>query len=253
LSYAVELFALAILLYVYDSSALLYVNEAILIRETRAHWTTTSGWRGFVFAGRSLCILNPFTPHWPAFRLGWNLGVPTAENSNQDWPHTADELRKLAPFTSIAGVALFVILPLGVFTRWSIYAAIPALIVLYASTAVALFRLHRSKILAAGGRSHFWAFAFECMACPPFAVNMVRRISLAQPVRESLALAGARLLDPADWGRLRGDLIGYLEQEIERLSPDSEQRGALEAQIVRLNSLGRPGNLEPVPARDERR
>jgi hypothetical protein len=80
------------------------------------------------------------------------------------------------------------------------------------------------------------------MACPPFAVNMVRRIALAQPVRESLALAGARLLDSADWGRLRGDLIGYLKQEIERLSPDSEQRGALEAQIVRLNALGNPEN-----------
>jgi hypothetical protein len=217
---------------------LLYVNEAILIRETTTHWTTTSGWRGFVFAGRSLCILNPFTPHWPAFRLGWDFQVPIARGSDQHWMQSAEELRKLAPLTAIAGIALYVILPLGVFTRWGAYAAIPALILLYASTAFALIRVARSKILTAGGRNRFWAFAFECVACPPFAVNMIRRISLAQRVLESLPVASARLLDPADWASFRGDLSGHLEQEIDRLSPDSDQRSILEAQKIRLDSLG---------------
>jgi len=251
LSYAVELFALAVILYLYDSSALLYVNEAILIRETPAHWTTTAGWRGFVFAGRSLCILNPFTPHWPAFRLGCDFQVPIAPSSDQHWTQTAEELRRLAPLTAIAGVALFVILPLGVFTRWGVYAAIPALVVLYAATSIALFRLSRSRILAAGGRARFWAFAFECLACPPFAVNMIRRISLTQRVSESLPVASARLLDPADWASFRGDLSRHLEQEIDRLPPVSDRRGVLEAQTIRLDALGNPASRESTRASGE--
>ncbi len=237
MSYAGELFGLAVILYLYDSSALLYVNEAILIRESGVRWTITSGWRGFVFAGRSLCTLNPLTPQWPAFRLGWNFHIPVPDGADRDWPQTERDLRPLVPFTSVAGFALFVILPLGLFTPLSAYAVIPALVALYTSTGIALFRLWRSKILTIGGGNHFWAFAFECAACPPFAVNMVRRISLAQRVAESLPVAAARLLDPADWGRLRSSLIEHLEQEIDRLPPDAAQRGALEAQKARLNSL----------------
>ncbi len=247
MSYAAELFALAVTLYLYDASALLYLNEAILIRGGDGRWTATSGWRGFVFAGRSLCMLNPFTPQWPAFRLAWNFEAPLDESADGAWANGTAPLRTLTPTVTIAAYALFVLLPLGLFTPLRAYAVIPALIALYASIGIALWRLWRSGTLAVGGRHRFWAFAFECAACPPFAVNMIRRITLAQRVPESLPLAAARLLETADWETLRVELIERLEQEIDALAAGSELRGRLEAQKIRLRSLGGAPTAAQLP------
>ena len=66
------LFGLAVFFYLYDSTVLLYSNEAVLACDSRRRWSAATGMAGFLLAGRTLCLLNPFTPHWPSFRLRWD-------------------------------------------------------------------------------------------------------------------------------------------------------------------------------------
>jgi hypothetical protein len=237
LSYEVELFALAILFYLYDSSVLLYSNEAVLTCDSAQHWTAATGWVGFVLAGRALCVLNPFTPHRPAFRLNWKFSGLEAENTDLSWSERTLQLKALAPMTLTAGLALFILLPLGMFTALGSYAVIPALVLLYGSTILALLLLRRKRTLASFERRRFIAFAFECLACPPFAVNMVRRITLANRISEPLPLAAVRLLDAAGWAQLRGHCISRLEDAMRLVTANSNEEKLLEAQKQRLSAL----------------
>jgi hypothetical protein len=237
LSYEVELLALAVLFYLYDSSVLLYSNEAILTCDRAQRWTATTGWIGFVLAGRSLCLLNPFTPYRPSFRLSWDFNLLEPETKDREWPKRAQEFESIAPLTVTAGIALFLMLPLGMFTEFGRYAVISAVVVLYGSILLALFQLRRKQILAAAGRRHFWGFAFECLACPPFAVNMVRRITLRDRIAEPAPLAAVRLLDADRWAELRERCISRIDDAIQRVGEDSHEQKVLEAQKQRLSVL----------------
>jgi hypothetical protein len=87
----------------------------------------------------------------------------------------------------------------------------------------------------------FFGFAFECLACPPFGVNMIRRITLADRVTEPLPVAGARLLDAAQWAGLQARCLERLDEADRIDAGDGAARQALEAQRSRLNALGPHG------------
>jgi hypothetical protein len=235
-SYEVELIALAALFYLYDSSVLLYSNEAILSFDGARRWSATSG-TGLMFAGRALRILNPFTPYRPAFRLHWDF--ETLDSGLQDlaWSERAEQFPNLAAVTVTAGIALFVLLPLGLLTDLGAYAVVPALVLLYGSILLALILVNRARGRVSMSRQRFWALAFECLACPPFGVNLVRHFTLAERIAEPLPLAGARLLDAGRWDPLRDICVSRVEAAIERVAEDSAERSRLEAQRQRLSTL----------------
>jgi hypothetical protein len=236
LSYEVELFALAAMFYLYDSSVLLYSNEAVLICDRAQRWSATSGWTGFVLAGRSLCVLNPFTPNRPSFRLNWDFNSLESGAEDPSWSEHAGEFDKLAPLSRTAWIALYVVLPLGMFTSLGAYAIAPALALLYGSIVIALIQLRRKKALVPLGRK-FWGIVFECLACPPFGVNMVRHITLGARIIEPLPLAAVRLVDAAGWGTLRDQCVSRIDDAIRGVAENSMEHRALEAQKQRLSEL----------------
>lgn len=237
LSYEVQLFLLAVLFYLYDASVLLYSNEAILTCVGAQRWTAATGWADFGFAGRALCVLNPLTPHRPSFRLNWDLQSLTSGTGDQRWSERTRQLKVLGPMTLAAGAALYVLLPLGLFTALGPYAILPALVLLYGSTMLALRHVHRHGLLAASGRKSFAGFAFECLACPPFAVNMVRRITLANRISEPLPIAAVRLLDAEGWAHLRTHCLSRIDDALRLVDEDSTDERILEAQKERLSGL----------------
>jgi len=223
--------------YLYDSSALLYSNEAVLICDPAQRWSATSGWIGFVLAGRSLCVLNPFTPSRSSFRLDWDFRELASRAENCSWSESPQEFNKLARFSLIGWIALYVVLPLGMFTNLGSYAIVPALALLYGSILLALVQLRRQRSLVGVGGKRFWGTAFECLACPPFGVNMVRHITLGTRITEPLPLAAVRLLDATLWNKLREHCIARIDEAIQQMAEDSMDYGALEAQKQRLRDL----------------
>jgi len=236
LSYEIGLFGLDVFFYLYDSTVLLYSNEAVLACDTRRHWSAATGMAGFLLAGRTVCVLNPFTPHRPTFRLRWDFNS-LAQAPQSQWMERAHELKVLAPTTWSAGIGLYVLLPLGMFTALGAYAVIPALVLLYGSIIVSLFLVRRRKILIAPGGMRFLSLAFECMACPPFGVNMVRRTTLGLGIAEPLPLAAVRLLDAADWVKLRALCVARIEDALQSAAAESDEEKSLKAQRQRLLEL----------------
>lgn len=229
LPYEVELYGLAVLLYLYDSSVLLYGNEAVLTRTSAQRWSSSWGWMGFSLARRTLCVLNPFTPHMPCFRLSWNFRNEHGLHADAQWPLFAERLQQIAPFVVISGIALFAILPLGLFSALGAYAVGAACVLLYGSVLLALYRLYgqRKSLALVGNR--FWGFAFECIACPPFAVNMLRRITLAVRVTEPLPIASERLLNPEQWTKMRTECLSRVNLALQSADPGTAEYLALAA------------------------
>jgi hypothetical protein len=236
-SYEAELLAIAVLLYLYDSSVLLFSNEALLTSSAEARWTAVWGWTGFVLVGKSLCVLNPLTPHVPAFRLSWQFERKDVADADRSWTDGARLLRRLRATTLGCAIGLFLFLPLGLFTSLGTYALIAAAAAVYGSTIVGLLRLLgvRDRLGLSGWR--FTGFAFECIVCPPFSANMARRIALAQRVEEALPDAAYRLVDPDSWRRLRAYCESRIDEEIDSSTENSPRRANLETRKRQLESM----------------
>jgi len=113
-----------------------------------------------------------------------------------------------------------------------------AIVVLYLNIAGALFWLgmHRKQL----GMSirHFGVLAFELLVCPPFAVNVIRRVSLEMPVDDDLMVVARQLQAPADWSATRERFIARLDEEYEQGSLSSEEH-----QLQRQESVQRAKRL----------
>lgn len=214
LSYDVELMALAVLLFLYDSSALLYANEALLTCNERDRWRALFGWTRFVLSGRTLAVLNPFSVGQPAFRLSWQLEAPEAAGSDTGWESIARRLTALRWWARGAWCGLFVALPLGLFTPAGAPAVWMAVVLSYGSAiggAVHLGALREALSLT--GRAYA-LLAFEAIICPPFAANAVRRVALRQRVTESFPHAAGRLLRGEERAAARLQCEARLADEI---------------------------------------
>jgi hypothetical protein len=207
--YEWQLMALAVALYLSDCSLLLYSNEGVLIQSGTRGWRALFG-GGAIIAGRSLHVLNPFTPHRAAFRLSWNQEAALSPRGDPAWSDLPAALAGIAPLVAAAAAGLFVLLPLGMFTDAGAWAVIGGLVLTYGGILAALLVLYRRRgRLPLRGKA-FAGFAFECMACPPFGINLLRRLALRAPVEEPLPLAAHRLLTPERWLDCRERLAASL-------------------------------------------
>jgi len=76
--------------------------------------------------------------------------------------------------------------------------------------------------------------AFECLACPPFGVNVIRRIAQRLGVDEDYVLAAERL-QAADWTSTKATCIERSRLALEEEPLDSERALRLrEAMRVRF-------------------
>jgi len=220
----VALMLLALGLYLYDSALLLHINEGV-ITPRRGGWRLRFGSSHVTLRGRELYLPSPFLPHRPGFRLLWHLR-PGATDAPDTWEARRKLFRPVAPLVWAMACALFVLLPLGLFSFLGDWVLLLAVALLYAGIAGALLWLAMKRKELGLSARQLGSLAFELVACPPFAVNVVRRVSVEMPLDADLALAARQLQRPEEWDATRGELIARLDEQIDTEDEGSE-RGAL--------------------------
>jgi hypothetical protein len=223
ISIEAQLMALVAFFYVYDAAQLLYANEGV-ISPAGKEWLAASAKNGWTLRGRSLFLPNLLTPHRPIYRLLWNSSRIDAA-SEIDWQAEKRLYRPLIPVVYGMGVALFGLLPAALFYFRSDIVLLACAVLIYLQSlfaGIALFtgrqRLHISSRKA-------WALFVECLLCPPFAINLIRKLSSQRAPAETFVGAAFRLLDQEQWPVLRDDLIALIE--LEMTSTGTEQETAL--------------------------
>jgi hypothetical protein len=219
-------------LYLFDSAQLLYTNEGLLSPSGKSGWTLILGAENLRVSGRDIVLPNPLLMHRPLYKYSWSFEYAAADS---DWiPPSTDFLPMLPMLWSMA-LALFVCLPLGFFTALGDRALLLGVIVFYGSALLAIFWLTANRRKFALPGKKLGALAFESLICPPFALNLVRHVSLAMPPQGDLVEIGRRLLGGDRWNSARRVLLDRLDDDIEGELPESERRARLQARREQLS------------------
>jgi hypothetical protein len=234
LAYEVLLMGAVVGLYLYDSSSLLYVNEGVLIPRGGKHWTVAFGSDKARISGKELFVPNPLVPHRPMFRLSWKFEGESGRH-RRDWTGRVEAFGPLIPLVWAMVAALFLLLPLGLFTRLGEQMVLAAVALLYLSIAVSLVWMWINRARLEISPRKLAALAFESLACSPFALNLVRKLSMGLRIDEDLVSAACRLQDAEGWRATRGEMIARLDEEIEGEDADSPRALALKAHRLKLS------------------
>jgi hypothetical protein len=232
---------LVVALYVYDAACLLYANEAVLIPIGRGRWKAAFGSDQARLLGRELVLPDLMAPHRPVFRLSWRLdGDDENVVADASWSQLAVELRRPAVLIWGVAFALFVLLPLGLFSGLGLAMILAALAVLYLNIAAAVYWLYRRRGVLALERRRIAALALEALVCPPMALNLLRKVAASRVVVEPFPVAARRLLAAEDWDAARGACLARIEDEIAGEAEGTPRMAALEAQRERFREQTKP-------------
>lgn len=200
-------------LYLYDSIRLLAGNEALLCRTRGGKWSILFGSDRFQIRGKEPLLPNPFLPHRPLYRLVWQTeGLP---GPVRQWtPPPGNLYFPLAPFIFGMALGLFGLIPLGLFSKFGNVTIAAGIVVFYlnALSVLTCVWIKREAYQCSGRR--FASLAFESLTCPPFALNIVRHLSMAIPVSEDMLSAGRRILGENEWAEAVDQFVIRVDNEI---------------------------------------
>lgn len=205
--------ALAAGLYLFDSALLLYANEGLLTPTGRRDWRVSFGSEQIRVLGKEVFVPHPLLPHRPQFRLRWHVQFDDGAIDG-GWEARRALFRPLMPTVWGMAFALFVLLPIGLFSRLGEPMLIAAIVLLYLNIVAALLWLgiKRSEFGLSGKR--FVLLAFESLVCSPLAINLIRKISAGMPIDEDLAHVARRLQTPDAWDLTRMAIVARLDEEL---------------------------------------
>ena len=188
--------------YVYDAALLLYADEVVFMRKAR-RWSAAIG-DGAIVGGRYLAFPALLSPGSPVFRAAWD-----ADLGGEVRPTTATVLGVLRPLrwqAWLLALALFAVVPLALALHFPPTWLLGVLAVIYLPTALAMLHIARRREILGLTRREVAAIAFDVLACPPFALNLVRRVSLRCGLADAAPVFADAVLDAASRARLQQSL-----------------------------------------------
>lgn len=230
LSYEALLMLLALALYVHDALLLLAPNELVLVQRRKGRWQAAFGVHGWKLRHREPWLPNLLAPWQGIVRLHWRFedgldGEPTPGGPQLP----AVGLGPRAGVT-VLGALIFVALPLCLFV-WSFLVWTLAVVAgIYLSCVVVLFTLRRDARAQGLDRKAFGKLCVECITCPPFCINAVRKLTLQ-------ARSQVQLRDVVEMAASAGATNALKEQLRLRLQEQIDMEPEGSARMARLRDV----------------
>jgi len=219
-------------LYLFDSTLWLYSNELIFER-SRGRWRC-GPLPAFLVAGRRVYLPNPCTPAIPQFRVRW---------SESDQRHEQEDVGELDRFSRAlrpvqylvnALLVILLVLPVELLLYGTGVELLAVMAAFYLVIIVALVVLYvRRRELRLTGRA-FAALCFDALACAPFAINLVRKLTLRRSLLGNPIEFAGRVFEPAALAILIGAVTARVTEEQLREEPHSPRWEELELFRQRL-------------------
>ncbi|MES2947164.1 MAG: hypothetical protein V4858_01350 [Pseudomonadota bacterium] len=225
------LMLLATGIYLYDSLVLLERNEAVVYRDLWGQWSVGFGSNGWKIGAREPYLPNPLLPHTAQFKLQWQLAGQAAVPKRGAALRDASHFSALTPFVLVAAYSLFVLLPLGFFTPLGSTMALLAIASLYGCMSLALMLVYRRRKQFGLSNRQFVALAFECMACIPLGLNLVRKLARLSPQTADLNYTATSLLPEHKVAAYRAACAIRIKDEMDCEAEDSPRMQALQAHL----------------------
>lgn len=230
---------MAFLLYAYDAVRLLSPRELLLVEAGRGRLSPLIGDNPFASGGRVLAFGPLHLPYRGVFLATW--GRPWADRVGvgavlESMERLRGSLRMVRGLASLAFVLLFVAGPALTVTLGPDAAVVCVAAVLYPTVFAA--------IVAVWWRRHVFGFttsravwlSVEILVCPAFVPNLVRKITIQQP----LDVDAAQIVVATAAAGVGDDFLARLqtrtEAMIEAAAPDPTSQASLRTYLAALRS-----------------
>ena len=219
--------------YFYDSFMLLNINELILTRSVKS-WSYKFPILGFQLLKKFPFLPNLLTPNVALFQVLW----PTNDD-NLDSKALDVFIKSLIPIQMTVIILLLLILiylPIVAF----IYGSGVELLILFstiyiviASILIYIFtqknNLHLTNI-------KFISIAFESIICPPFALNMVRKISLNYSINIDPYIFSNEMFDTNTKLLFKNNLCNVIEENMKFFEEDAPRYIELDKYLCHIRT-----------------
>ncbi len=216
-------------LYIYDSALLLFHNEVVL--EARPRRYVVSVGSAMEFGGRHLFLPNPCFPHRALARLSWPDGG-SADWRPARWKRSQLALSLISPWTWLLLALFFGALPLSLWFGTDAV-LLGWLVLTYLTIAAMLVQVFRHRKALGLPPRAVLALAGDALLCAPFALNIVRKISLRQASAATLHAFASSLLSADESATLAAQLHDRIRSSLDHLEPDSDASTTLRGYLNR--------------------
>lgn len=162
-------------------------------------WRAALG-EGATWQGRFLAFPALLAPGAPVFRTVWSGQGRTPRAPAADG--LLDVLTPLRWTAWLVAFALFALVPLALLLHASQAWLLGLLALIYLPTLLGVLHLVRHRATLELGCGDLAAIAFDVLACPPFALNLVRRVTLRCGLAQPAAVFADAVLDAPSRARL---------------------------------------------------
>jgi hypothetical protein len=228
-------------LYLYESSVLLFCNQAVLSPVRAKGWRVQFGLKHLNIRGKELCFVQLLMPWRPLFVLTWRFetsarpepGVHEDTEPPEPVPPTVWHPPAIATYQILIPLiwwlssATFIVLPLGLFTSLGDAAVLGACGMLYLGILVLLIVLWRYRSHFQLSKKELLSLGFEYVICPPFALNVIRRLSLKIKIEDDLEPIAHSLQSPQAWLLTRDLMLERLDDQIAYEAQDTARYASL--------------------------
>jgi hypothetical protein len=226
-----QLFGIALALYVSDAILLLYPNEGLLTAIGKGQWRVTFGSDTTRVRGKEVLFPSLILIHRPCFKLSWDYERVNREiRLTTDWLSRAEQFRALSPLVYGIAFAQLVIFPYAILIDRTDMSIMIALIYLYGTILAGLIWVWFQRQKFCLDNKGFTLLGFECLICPPLALNLVRKLSLKYcSSNDDLLLVAQELLQESAWHEVKKSFCDRLDEEIDAESETSARLQMLRA------------------------
>ena len=213
--------------YIYDSLSLLFHNQ-IVFTETSKTWDFTFPSHRFRFGNKFVFLANVFMPFQSVFYSSWPCIEKTPErielNALNKFLNSLFIFRLLS---IILWVTLILILPPILLMYGTIFNLLTILGVTYVTIFLMIFFLWRFKKRLNFSNKDFFSIVFDILACPPFAINVVRKITLKQKFKFTPIEFSKKRLSQKERLKFQYQLNERIEESIDECDDNSAYKKQL--------------------------
>lgn len=216
--------------YLYDSSMLLYTNELVYL-ERNYKWSFASPSNNWALLGKILYIPNPIRPDIAMWRIYWTEKTHVFNGNIEEERKSLENLcTQVRPFRYMV-LVLLILFSLGLPIALFKYGGGVILLILFGLIyltiafilAYALWKRHALELPL-----RKWAFlAFESLFCPPFALNILRKITLNHSISCEPILLAETIFEKDIFNRVVDVVAQRIDQQLECLTSDHPRFSAL--------------------------
>lgn len=179
--------------YLFDSAILLYSNE-IVITEHKGRFFASTG-SNLQIRGRYFYMPGPHTPHHALFKGSWTWNdLGSGKEFVPHLLHFTEALAVSKKACLLLAFLLLVALPVLLLSSASPLLLLVLLGLVYLSIAVAVYSCWTRRLDLELTKRDVALLAAEAFCCPPFAINLVRKLCQKRGLRQDALTLAERLM-----------------------------------------------------------